>query len=392
MTMTHLTTNLTVPAQVGRKTVGSNRAPGASPEHSTSVQESVTRAAAILTLVLLLLHPGTAGAAPTYYSGIDPNAGGISGESVSLSTQTSFLAAAGAVTSYSFESLTVNNHDLNVLNGYNFGAFSMAFNNNDADDVYDEDMELENPGNTDETNGWNTTPGGDKYLYLQPTANVNSTATITFAAPIDEFGLFVTGLGNQDCTVVVSFNDGAAQSFTLEGGQGTGGAEYFGFIDPGAKITTITFDQNNVGSGTNRDRYSIDDIVYQTTPPNVALTKSVSPTTSLVPGTNLTYSIAFSNTGYLAAKTLVISDIVPAHTQFKVGSPTTTLGTTGLTAAITYSDDGGNTWTYTPTSGAGGAPAGYDRLVSNLRWTFTGSLSSTSPNNAGSVSFVAEIE
>jgi hypothetical protein len=62
---------------------------------------------------------------------------------------------------------------------------------------------------------------------------------------------------------------------------------------------------------------------------------------------------------------------------------TTNLGTTGLTLTLAYSNDGGTSWNYALMSGAGGAPAGYDRNVTNVRWSFAPSLSQTSPNNAG---------
>ena len=123
------------------------------------------------------------------------------------------------------------------------------------------------------------------------------------------------------------------------------------------------------------------------TPPSVALDKSVSPTGTVLPGADLTYTIAFSNGGGSPASSLVLLDPVPANTDFKVGSAATALGTTGLTVAVAYSNDGGATWTYAPASGGGGAPAGYDRNVTHVRWTFTGDLSQTSPNHAGSVSF-----
>ena len=127
--------------------------------------------------------------------------------------------------------------------------------------------------------------------------------------------------------------------------------------------------------------------------PNVGLTKSVNPNTAaqLIPGADLTYTIAFSNTGTLAASSLVVSDPIPANTDFKVGSVTTSPGTTGLTVVVAYSKDSGVTWTYTPVSGGGGASAGCDRLVTNIRWTFSGNLSQTSPNNSGSVGFKARI-
>lgn len=127
--------------------------------------------------------------------------------------------------------------------------------------------------------------------------------------------------------------------------------------------------------------------------PNVTLQKSVSPSgaAQLVPGADLTYTIGFTNGGTAVASSLVVTDPVPPNTDFKVGSVTSSLGTSGLTVVIAYSNNGGASWVYTPASGGGGAPAGYDRSVTNIRWTFTGNLSQTSPNNTGSVSFVARI-
>src|SRR5712692_1263005 len=135
--------------------------------------------------------------------------------------------------------------------------------------------------------------------------------------------------------------------------------------------------------------------------PNVGLVKSVSPTGSQAPGTDLVYTVVYTNTGGQPARNFVMIDPNPQNIDplervfhnldFKVGSITSNPGTTGLTATIEYSNDGGTTWTYTPVSGGGGAPAGYDRSVTNIRWTFTGNLSQTSPNNTGSVSFTARI-
>lgn len=125
--------------------------------------------------------------------------------------------------------------------------------------------------------------------------------------------------------------------------------------------------------------------------PVIDLLKSVTPNGAQSPGTDLVYAIAFTNSGGMDAQTLVIKDPIPASTDFKIGSVTTTLGTTGLTVVVAYSNNGGTTWTYTPASGGGSASAGYDRNVTNIRWTFTGNLSPSSPNNAGSVGFIAKI-
>ncbi len=127
--------------------------------------------------------------------------------------------------------------------------------------------------------------------------------------------------------------------------------------------------------------------------PNVTLSKSVTPTTPalIVPGVDLGYTISFTNGGTGPASNLVMLDPIPANTDFKVGSVANSLGTTGLIVAVAYSNNGGGTYAYTPVSGGGGAPSGYDRNVTNIRWTFTGNLSQTSPNNSGSVGFTSEI-
>jgi hypothetical protein len=126
--------------------------------------------------------------------------------------------------------------------------------------------------------------------------------------------------------------------------------------------------------------------------PTVDLVKSVSPPGSQQPDTDLTYTVTFTNSGSAAAQSLVIKDPVPANTDFKVGSESHNLGTTGLTVVVAYSSDNASSWTYTPVSGGGGADAGYDHNVTNIRWTFSGNLSKTSPNNTGSVNFTAKIK
>jgi hypothetical protein len=101
---------------------------------------------------------------------------------------------------------------------------------------------------------------------------------------------------------------------------------------------------------------------------NLKMTKSVTSynaadtATLNQPGDELEYSVAYQN---LAAKQLTqmyIYDTIPLYTGFKVASAT------GGTA-IAYSSDNGATWVYTPVSGGGSAPAGYDYAVTNIRWT-----------------------
>ena len=136
-------------------------------------------------------------------------------------------------------------------------------------------------------------------------------------------------------------------------------------------------------------------------PPNISLVKSVSPNGAQVPGTDLLYTVVYTNTGGQLANNFIIVDpntanVVPAervflNVDFKLGSLTSSPGSTGLTASFEYSNNGGFSRTYTPVSGGGGAPPGYDRSVTNVRWSFTGSLSHLGPNNTGSVSLTARI-
>jgi uncharacterized repeat protein (TIGR01451 family) len=147
-----------------------------------------------------------------------------------------------------------------------------------------------------------------------------------------------------------------------------------------------------IGGAVTMDTNNVDAVPSSVPPPNITLTASVSPTGIVQPSTDLVYTISFSNNGTGSASAFVITDPIPTHTDFKVGSVTTSLGTTGLTPTLAYSNDGGATWTYTPLSAAGGAPAGYDRTVTDVRWSFAASLSPTSPNNAGSVTLTTRIQ
>jgi uncharacterized repeat protein (TIGR01451 family) len=198
-----------------------------------------------------------------------------------------------------------------------------------------------------------------------------------------------SGSGNAISTTA-NLPVGATVTYTVSGtlsGAATGTlANTAKVITPASGVSDPT-DLSRTGAGNN----SATDSDTINALPNVALVKSVNPSGTQAPGTDLVYTITFTNTGGLVAQTLVIKDPIPSSTDFKVGSVTSSLGTTGLTVAVAYSNNNGSTWTYSPASGGGGASAGYDRNVTNVRWTFTGNLSQTSPNNAGNVSFTAKI-
>lgn len=121
--------------------------------------------------------------------------------------------------------------------------------------------------------------------------------------------------------------------------------------------------------------------------PQLTITKSVSPQNTLAPGTDLTYTMQIANAGNFAARGVVVSDSVPPQVVFKLGSVGQTVPA-GITAAPSYSNNAGATWTYVPVSGGCGAPAGYDACVRRVRWTLTGDVA---VSGTASFFFVARI-
>jgi uncharacterized repeat protein (TIGR01451 family) len=216
-------------------------------------------------------------------------------------------------------------------------------------------------------------------------------AGLTFVSATPSTGTYVSGTGVWSVASLASGANATLQIVALVSNAGT--------ITNTAQVTAS--DQPDPDSTPNNNNAAEDDqasaSIGAASPPSVGLLKSVTPSGTQTPGTNLTYTIAFSNTGGTPASAFILTDPDPAtvlkindYMDFKVGSVVNVLGSlTSVTVA--YSNNGGATWTYIPTSGAGGAPAGYDRNVTHVRWSFTGSLTQTAPNNAGSVSFVTRI-
>jgi len=100
-------------------------------------------------------------------------------------------------------------------------------------------------------------------------------------------------------------------------------------------------------------------------------------------GATILYTVQVSNSGGPSYSN-IMSDTLSGHTALSInyggtGNPFTfTAGTSGLTFGTpVYSSDGGTTWTYTLVSGAGGAPAGYDGLVTNFKIPFTGTMAAS---------------
>ena len=94
------------------------------------------------------------------------------------------------------------------------------------------------------------------------------------------------------------------------------------------------------------------------------------------PGEVITYTVQVKNDGTGPANTVTLTDILGNYNALAIsaysGSPFNFTDGSPLVSGLTlgtptYSSDGGGTYTYTLVSGAGGAPAGYDGVVTNWK-------------------------
>jgi uncharacterized repeat protein (TIGR01451 family) len=174
-------------------------------------------------------------------------------------------------------------------------------------------------------------------------------------------------------------------------------------LSAGASSTvTVTYSVASVPSGTtdtlflkarsvgNSSQSYTARLELTVTRPVITVTKEVSPNGTQVIGTDLTYTATVVNVGTASAAGLAVVDSVPSALQFKLSSAGTTLPP-GVTVSVEYSNNGGTTWTYVPVDQACGAPAGFDRCVNRIRWTFTGNLTSATPDNVAVLEFISRL-
>jgi len=122
--------------------------------------------------------------------------------------------------------------------------------------------------------------------------------------------------------------------------------------------------------------------------PTLGISKSVSPAGTVSAGVDLAYTTRFNNTGEYDATAVVLTDDVPPLVAFKLGSVTSSLPV-GMSAAVSYSNDGGVTWTYAPVAGGCGVPAAYDGCVTTLRYTLSPALAPSSTQST--IGYVARV-
>jgi uncharacterized repeat protein (TIGR01451 family) len=110
---------------------------------------------------------------------------------------------------------------------------------------------------------------------------------------------------------------------------------------------------------------------------------------SVVPGDIITYTETITNTGAGITTGVVVTDSLSPYVQWGLNSYGTGVAfqfvdgipASGLTLGTSvYSNNSGSTWVYTPVSGGGGAPAGYDGNVTNWSIPMNGTMNANGAN------------
>ena len=175
---------------------------------------------------LLAVSVGSAFAVPVVYTGYDAGAVSLAGAPAAVAAAAAFDAAAGATNLVNFEAAALP------------AGFSMsAYNRTNVS------------GCAANLCGFNTTAAG-AFFHLQS----GGSQTITFTTAIDRFGAYFSGW--QIGTQTITYTSGGQQ--VLQMGTANidqGGVRFFGFIDAGASISSITWDAVN-------DIVALDDVRY----------------------------------------------------------------------------------------------------------------------------------
>ncbi|MEN6473902.1 MAG: hypothetical protein ABFD81_07815 [Syntrophaceae bacterium] len=124
-------------------------------------------------------------------------------------------------------------------------------------------------------------------------------------------------------------------------------------------------------------------------PPSLTVITSANPNPSAESGEVVTYTVQVTNSGAGPAVSVEVTNQLSRYVAWSLdgygsGVPfNLTQGTpaSGLTLGTpVYSADNGSTWTYTPVSGGGEAPAGYDGNVTNWKIPMAGTMNADGAN------------
>ncbi len=220
-----------------------------------------------LVFVAALVVTGSVRADVTVFNSQDAGAGPLDAHPNTDAAATAFNTTAGSLgtgLSFNFEGLPLgapgNNNPLTVAPGV-----TLTLQNTSPSTIPNFPFGISNNSPNPVLDGYNTTLGGSQYLEFVPQLGASSASlTFQFAQPISAFGANLTGVGTAPGDLHLLFNDGAAHDL-LVSGSSLGGIQFLGFTDPGASISSITLQMNNVPT-TTRDVFGVDDVRFVPVP------------------------------------------------------------------------------------------------------------------------------
>jgi hypothetical protein len=210
--------------------------------------------------MLMFLAIGTrAAASPITFAGTDSGVGPGGAHPLSDAAAALWGAAAGSFSLITFESAALGSTGPLVL----AAGVTMTTANQDVSAAG-----VSND-NTHASLGFNTTSGGSRFYRMSPIfGGGTATTTFTFASPTSSFGFYFTGAETAfPGAFTLNFNDGSAQSLGIT--KDTAGTQFFGFVDAGSSISSVTLTETgDFSSG--RDVVGVDDVRYTTAVPEPA--------------------------------------------------------------------------------------------------------------------------
>lgn len=125
--------------------------------------------------------------------------------------------------------------------------------------------------------------------------------------------------------------------------------------------------------------------------PEIVLERGAEAEAAPRPGAEVVYTILLGNPGSATAHDVVVIEDVPAEVEFKLGTVEALALPSGVGGvSVAFATDGED-WSYTPTDGGCGAPAGYDACVRAIRWTLHGEFESNTQSGASRLIYIVRI-
>jgi len=211
-------------------------------------------ALAFVAVGLVYATAGTTRASIVTFIGSDNGANSTDPRPNSDAAAAAFDAAAGALGSaglITFESAPLGTYSsLMVAPGVTLTGTDFT-GNSSGQSILDAPF-----GSPDRLYGYNTTPGGSRFAFVN-----GGFIDFTFGTPIQAFGAYLSGI--QLANETITFDDGTTQTITIPF-LPDGGIAFVGFTDPGSSIVSVRIDTRTADFPLG-DFIAVDDVRYVAT-------------------------------------------------------------------------------------------------------------------------------